>query len=112
MDTNLASPLGNTYRTPAIRHLAWLCQTSQLMRSPITFAPAQYLPSDYTDILKTWDQATETAPPMLLEPPQRRLGFYFERLYQVLLEDLLGWPVLLKISRFNHSGAPLANWIS
>jgi len=107
MDTNLASPLGNTYRTPAIRHLAWLCQTSQLMRSPITFAPAQYLPSDYTDILKTWDQATETAPPMLLEPPQRRLGFYFERLYQVLLEDLLGWPVLLKNQQIQSLGRTL-----
>jgi len=96
MDANLVFPLINTYRTPAIRHLAWLCQTPQLMRSPVTFVPAQYLPSDYTDILKAWDQETETAPPMLFEPAQRRLGFYFERLYQVLLEDLLGWPILLK----------------
>jgi hypothetical protein len=104
MDTNLASPLVNTYRTPAIRHLAWLCQTSQLMRSPITFAPAQYLPSSYTDILKVWDQETKTAPPMLLEPPQRRLGFYFERLYQVLLEDLLGWPILLKNQQIQSRG--------
>jgi hypothetical protein len=103
MDANLASHLINAYQTPAIRHLAWLCQAPQLMRSPITFEPLKYLPSNYPDILKTWDQETE-APPLLCEPPQRRLGFYFERLYQVLMEDLLGWPILLKNQQIQSSG--------
>lgn len=74
------------------------------MRSPITFEPAQYLPSNYHHILEAWDQETETAPPLLIEPPQRRLGFYFERLYQVLLEDLLDWPILLKNQQIQSSG--------
>lgn len=104
MNANLASELINSYRTPAIRHLAWLCQAPQLMHSPITFEPAQYLPSNYPDILKAWDQNIEAAPLLLSEPPQRRLGFYFERLYQILLEDLLGWPILLKNQQIQSSG--------
>ncbi|MEH6561124.1 MAG: DUF1853 family protein [Marinobacter sp.] len=96
MDANLTPEPINSYQTPAIRHLAWLCQAPQLMRSPITFDPTQYLPSNYSEILKDWDQKPEAAPPLLSDPPQRKLGFYFERLYQVLLEDLLGWPILLK----------------
>lgn len=74
------------------------------MRSPITFEPLQHLPPDYPDILKAWDQHTEPAPALLCEPPQRRLGFYFERLYQVLLEDLLGWPILMKNQQIQASG--------
>jgi len=104
MTANLTSKLINSYQTPAIRHLAWLCQAPQLMHSPITFEPAQYLPSDYPDTLAAWDKETETAPPLLSEPPQRRLGFYFERLYQVLLEDLLGWPILLKNQQIQSNG--------
>jgi hypothetical protein len=104
MNANLAPGLINSYQTPAVRHLAWLCQAPQLMRSPITFKPAQYLPSNYPEILKAWDQDTNAAPPLLSEPPQRRLGFYFERLYQVLLEDLLGWPILLKNQQIQSSG--------
>ncbi|MGO1693180.1 MAG: DUF1853 family protein [Marinobacter sp.] len=104
MNANLASELIKSYQTPAIRHLAWLCQAPQLMRSPITFEPIQNLPSNYPDILKAWDQDTSVAPPLLSEPPQRRLGFYFERLYQVMLEDLLGWPILLKNQQIQSSG--------
>tara|TARA_R110002167_G_scaffold61506_9_gene173442 strand:+ start:432 stop:1328 length:897 start_codon:yes stop_codon:yes gene_type:complete len=104
MNANLASELINSYHTPAIRHLAWLCQAPQLMRSPITFEPAQHLPSNYSDILNAWDQDIEAAPSLLSEPPQRRLGFYFERLYQVFLEDVLGWPILLKNRQIQSSG--------
>ena len=74
------------------------------MRSPITFEPAQHLPSNYSDILNAWDQDIEAAPSLLSEPPQRRLGFYFERLYQVFLEDVLGWPILLKNRQIQSSG--------
>ncbi|MDO6440865.1 DUF1853 family protein [Marinobacter sp. 2_MG-2023] len=104
MNANLASELINSYHTPAIRHLAWLCQAPQLMHSPITFVPARYLPADYAAILKAWDRNIEPAPALLSEPPQRRLGFYFERLYQVLLEDLIGWPILLKNQQIQSSG--------
>lgn len=104
MNTHLAPEQINVYQTPAIRHLAWLCQAPQLMHSPITFEPTQHLPSDYPDILRAWDLGTEAAPALLSEPPQRRLGFYFERLYQVLLEDLLGWPILLKNQQIQANG--------
>lgn len=104
MDANVTSELINSYHTPAIRHLAWLCQAPQLMRSSITFEPTQHLPSNYPEILKAWDQDAGAAPPLLSEPPQRRLGFYFERLYQVMLEELLGWPLLLKNQQIQSSG--------
>lgn len=103
MNANLTSELINAYQTPAIRHLAWLCQAPQLMGSTITFEPIQHLPSNYREILKAWDQGIET-PLLLSEPPQRRLGFYFERLYQIMLEDLLGWPALLKNQQVQSSG--------
>src|SRR5690554_7458300 len=35
-------------------------------------------------------------PARLAQPAERRLGHYFERLYEVLLKDLLGWELLLK----------------
>ncbi|NWN92232.1 DUF1853 family protein [Marinobacter adhaerens] len=104
MTATHGSELINTYQTPAIRHLAWLCQAPQLVHSPITFEPTQYLPPDYPEQLKAWDKNMETAPALLSEPPQRRLGFYFEQLYQVLLEDLLGWPVLLKNQQIQSHG--------
>ncbi|WP_417521657.1 DUF1853 family protein [Marinobacter sp.] len=104
MNANLAAKLINSYQTPAIRHLAWLCQTPQLLHSPITIDPAHYLPPNYPGLLKCWDQKPETAPLLLSEPPQRRLGFYFERLYQVLLNDLLGWPILLKNQQIQSNG--------
>ncbi|GGE80166.1 hypothetical protein GCM10011533_35750 [Streptosporangium jomthongense] len=104
MDANFAPHLFSTYRTPAVRHLAWLCQAPQLLSAPITFEPARHLPSSYRNILEAWDQDNKTAPALLSEPPQPRLGFYFERLYQVLLEDLLGWPILLKNQQIQSHG--------
>lgn len=74
------------------------------MHSPITFEPTHYLPPNYHDVLKHWDQKPETAPGLLSEPPQRRLGFYFERLYQILLNNLLGWPILLKNQQIQSHG--------
>ncbi|HDZ39450.1 MAG TPA: DUF1853 family protein [Marinobacter sp.] len=104
MNANVGSFLINSFHTPAIRHLAWLCQAPQLMRSPITFDPAKHLPANYPNILAAWDRNPSAAPPLLSEPPQRRLGFYFERLYQVLLDDLLRWPILLKNQQIQSNG--------
>jgi hypothetical protein len=44
------------------------------------------------------------APALLRETPQKRLGFYFERLYRVLLEDLLGWNILLQNRQIQSHG--------
>lgn len=98
-----ADPL-YSFHTPAVRHLAWLCQTPQLFSSPISFQPTKYLPDNYLSMLMLWDQAPELAPPLLLETPQKRLGFYFERLYQVLFESLLGWRILLKNQQIHANG--------
>lgn len=91
-------------RSPAVRHLAWLCHTPQLLSSPLSFEPARYLPPNHLEKLRAWDHDLQAAPALLREPPQRRLGFYFERLYQVLLEDLLGWEILLKNQQIQSNG--------
>jgi hypothetical protein len=93
-----------SFKTPAIRHLAWLCQAPQLLHSAISFQPSDYLPDNYLSTLMLWDQVPELAPPLLSEIPQKRLGFYFERLYQVLLESLLGWRILLKNQQIHAQG--------
>lgn len=90
--------------TPAIRHLAWMCQAPQLLKSPLTFEPTRYLPDGYTEKLSAWDQRPDLAPELLKEPPPKRLGFYFERLYRVLLENLLGWNVLLQNRQIQSDG--------
>ena len=90
--------------TPAIRHLAWLCRAPQLLQSPLTFEPASYLPDGITEQLQAWDEKPEIAPALLRETPQKRLGFYFEQLYRVLLEDLLGWDVLLQNRQIQSHG--------
>ncbi|MGQ9426998.1 DUF1853 family protein [Gilvimarinus sp. F26214L] len=82
------------FRTPAIRHLAWICHAPQLLTAPGQFTPAEFLPEDAEDRLKNWDRQPSTAPALLGADPPRRLGLYFEILYRCLLEDLLGWPVI------------------
>lgn len=104
MDDITIGDIPNALRTPAVRHLAWLCHTPQLLSSPLSFEPARYLPPSHLEKLEAWDLDLGTAPPLLREPPQRRLGFYFERLYQVLLEDLLGWDILLKNQQIQSNG--------
>jgi len=104
MDDITTGDIPYAFRTPAVRHLAWLCHTPQLLSSPLSFEPAHYLPANHLETLKAWDRDVQAAPALLQEPPQRRLGFYFERLYQVLLEDLLGWDILLKNQQIQSNG--------
>ncbi|KAA1171127.1 DUF1853 family protein [Marinobacter salinexigens] len=95
------------FHTPVIRHLAWLCDAPQLINSELSFRPLDYLPANYRETLLDWDQNPQHAPASLLEPPPRRLGFYFEHLYNVLLTDLLGWKVLLKNIQIQAAGKTL-----
>lgn len=104
MDDITTGDIPHALHTPAVRHLAWLCHTPQLLSSPLSFEPARYLPPNHLETLKAWDREPGTAPVLLREPPQRRLGFYFERLYQVLLEEILGWEVLLKNQQIQSNG--------
>lgn len=94
-------------RVPAVRHLAWLCHTPQLISSPARFIPENYLPEDLEQRLRKWDSSPGTGPAVLTEQPARRLGQYFERLYQCLMEDLLGWEILLKNQPVRHNGITL-----
>ncbi|KEF32944.1 hypothetical protein D777_00506 [Marinobacter nitratireducens] len=95
------------FHNPAIRHLAWLCGAPQLTQSSMTFQPSSYLPEDYLDILLQWDRNPDLGPTILKEPPKRRLGFYFEQLYEALLTDLLGWKILLKNAQIQSGGKTL-----
>lgn len=107
MDVSTPNDSLLNFRHPAVRHLAWLCSAPQLIDAPSVFEPARHLPSNYLQRLCEWDKRPETAPSLLGEPPQRRLGFYFERLYEVLLSDLLGWKILLKNAQIQSNGHTL-----
>ena len=96
MTTNADTETPLTFQTPAVRHLAWLCCAPQLLEAPVSFYPPQWLPDDYLERLQHWDQQPEAMPARLAQPAERRLGHYFERLYEVLLKELLGWELLLK----------------
>ncbi|WP_051123178.1 DUF1853 family protein [Marinobacter lipolyticus] len=95
------------YRIPAVRHLAWMCHTPQLISSPLAFAPEKYLPEDTEERLMAWDRAPRLGPAVLTEQPARRLGHYFERLYECLIQDLLGWEILLKNQPVRNNGITL-----
>lgn len=90
-----------------MRHLAWMCHAPQLISSPMGFVPEKYLPQDVEERLRAWDNAPHSGPAVLTEQPARRLGHYFERLYQCLLEDLLGWEILLKNQPVRNNGITL-----
>ncbi|WP_323752029.1 DUF1853 family protein [Marinobacter sp.] len=96
MDTTSARFALHRFKTPVIRHLAWLCQAPQLVATSISFQPSEFLPADYLTTLTRWDNHPETAPPYLFAPMEKRLGHYVERLYEVMLGDLMGWEIVLK----------------
>ncbi|MFV8570578.1 DUF1853 family protein [Marinobacter sp. SBS5] len=96
MDTTSALFALHRFKTPTIRHLAWLCEAPQLLASPISFHPMEFLPGDYLSTLTHWDNNPEAAPSRLIAPMEKRLGHYVERLYEVMLSDLMGWEVVLK----------------
>ncbi|MDX1817898.1 MAG: DUF1853 family protein [Marinobacter sp.] len=102
-DTRLLLP----FRHPSVRHLAWTCTAPQLLHCNQSFEPACYLPTTYLQTLLEWDREPARIPKALTEAPPRRLGFYFERLYESLLTDLLGWDVLLKNQQIQTGGRTL-----
>ncbi|MDL0430290.1 DUF1853 family protein [Marinobacter sp. TBZ242] len=95
------------YRVPAVRHLAWMCHAPQLISSAMGFAPENHLPQDTEQRLKAWDSAPHRGPAVLTEEPAPRLGHYFERLYECLIQDLLGWEILLKNQPVRNNGITL-----
>ncbi|MGM0774121.1 DUF1853 family protein [Marinobacter sp.] len=95
------------YHVPAVRHLAWMCHAPQLISSPMGFVPEKYLPEDAEERLEAWDHNPGAGPAVLTEQPARRLGHYFERLYECLIENLLGWEILLKNQPVRSNGLTL-----
>jgi|AntRauTorcE11897_2_1112592.scaffolds.fasta_scaffold02511_3 hypothetical protein len=84
-----------------------MCRVPQLISSPKGFVPEKHLPDDTEERLKAWDNNPGLGPAVLTETPSRRLGHYFERLYECLLENLLGWEVLLKNQPIRSNGITL-----
>lgn len=84
------------FKTPAVRHLDWLCQAPQLVQHSSVFHPAAYLPADYRATLHLWDDNPDIRPDILNATPHYRLGYYVESLYACLLQDLLGWTLLAR----------------
>lgn len=83
-------------RIPALRHLAWMCKAPQLLMEPLGIDFSDQLPSDLWASLEKWDHNPAEGPPVLRETPHRRLGLYFEQLYECLMSDILGWEVLAR----------------
>ncbi|GGD07785.1 DUF1853 family protein [Halopseudomonas salina] len=97
MKSDSYSPIDPTgFRIPAIRHLAWMCGAAQLTDSPLAFDLRAQLPAGTMQKLLSWEAMPDTAPAMLTQPAQPRLGYYFERLYACLLTDVLGWEVMAR----------------
>lgn len=71
------------------------------------FVPQRYLPGDAEERLQAWDREPLLGPAVLTEQPARRLGHYFERLYECLIKDLLGWEILLKNQPIRNNGITL-----
>ncbi len=90
-----SGPPSPLWQTAAVRHLAWLCRAPQLTDAEAGFDLASYLPPDLPQRLARLDAQPQSLEALLAAHPSPRLGFYFERLYQFLLTDLLGWRILL-----------------
>ena len=84
------------FQTPAVRHLRWMLSAPQLIRSSRCFYPGELLTEAMVERLSQWDADPASGPGVLTEPPVPRLGLHFEQLYHCLLEDLLGWEVLVR----------------
>lgn len=95
------------FQTPAVRHLAWLCQAPQLITGNTVFTPAMYLPEILPAILKSWDNNPGIRPEILDATPHYRLGHYVEALYACLMQDLLGWTILAKNLPIRDNGITL-----
>lgn len=95
------------YRNPAVRHLAWMCHAPQLLESALVFDPGAYLPPDVQARLRQWDVLPQSGPAVLTDVPNPRLGLYFERLYECLMTDILGWQVLAKNLQIRGGGITL-----
>ncbi|MCH8498562.1 MAG: DUF1853 family protein [Marinobacter sp.] len=88
------------YSTPlspalVLRHLHWLCQAPSLITGDLALNIPRYLPADLADTMSRL-RSEPTRVMSYIDPDTRRLGHYFEHLYHLLLEQVLGWQVLAR----------------
>ena len=55
------------FEVPAVRHLAWLCLSPQLLRHELSFDPAAHLLPEFLETLKRWERNPEALPVRLAE---------------------------------------------
>ncbi|MEX0605300.1 MAG: DUF1853 family protein [Marinobacter sp.] len=91
------------WQTPAVRHLAWLCEAPSLVACGPAFSIADHLPEDVLKRLLTLDQHPEPLLAHLENGSSRRLGHYFESLYHYALASILEWPVVLRNTPIRNS---------
>lgn len=103
----LQSPDLMRFRVPAVRHLAWMCHTAQLLGGPQALDLRPYLPGDLLERLRKWDADPAAGPAVLTEVANPRLGLYFESLYACLLTDILGWELLVRNMPIRSAGITL-----
>jgi len=96
-----------TLEQAPVRHLWWLATAPQLIDTAASLDAARYLPPGLLPTLRQWDRYPVTAPARLMATPQRRLGHYFEGLYEVFLAQLLGWEILLRNQQIQSGGRTL-----
>ena len=82
-----------TYRTPAVRDLAWACFSPPLLHNDQLLADPGGLTNCYLELTpqrRDWLAALDRDPSALLEHlavnAPRRLGLYFERLWHFFLQ--------------------------
>lgn len=107
MNSDSCIPPLTQYRIPAVRHLAWMCHAPQLFSGPLAFDLTAHLPANALEKLRRWDENPESGPSLLREAPHPRLGLYFERLYECLMTDVLGWDVLARNLPIRSGGRTL-----
>lgn len=103
----MQSPDLTRLRNPAVRHLAWMCFTAQLLEGPQVMKMSAYLPEDLPARLARWDADPSAGPAVLTAPAHPRLGMYFESLYACLLTDVLGWDLLARNLPIRRAGITL-----
>ena len=95
------------FRTPAVRHLAWLVNATPLLHvAPGGNAPINR-PGDLNARLQALDEQPQALLEHLAERGSRRLGLYFEQLYGYAMAAFLGQRILAQNLALRVAGRTL-----
>jgi len=83
--------LATRYSSSPLRHLAWLLSAPPLWQEAWRWHLSPREQDRIRMTLDHWAAHPETGPAFLRDTPAPRLGLYFERLYDCLMTELLGW---------------------